>query len=918
MQFIKPLAELAQSNLPEAGGKGAHLGALIQARFPVPPGFCITTDAYRAFVTANGLWAQIAQSLDSVKNDDPASLETSSAEIRAQFAAGRIPPGIAAEIYAAYLQLSSQSAGCASGLAVAVRSSATAEDLPDMSFAGQQDTYLNILGEEALLQAVVRCWGSLWTARAIGYRARNEIAHQDVALAVVVQQMVHSLASGVLFTANPLTGKRSETVIDATLGLGEALVSGQVEPDHYVVDAVGQRILGKTLGAKAVSIRGSGEGGTAMISENASDQQALPDAVILELAQLGRRVEQRFKTPQDVEWAWADGQLYLVQSRPITSLYPLPSCQPQPGHTEDSFLALFSFGVWQGMLEPYTPIGQDLLRGVVVGLSGQVGAATAALDTQRVIIEAGGRLYVNITSLMRNSFGRRFVKLFSSAIDPATSEAIEAICADPRLALRASHFTFRTRLRLVGELIPIVGNVILNLAWPALGRARLQRAIDAAIESTAARRATVANLADTVKLVMDTFTQLPAFLKPYLLPAVIAGQAALQTMYRQVAALPEGEQMVMALTRGLPHNVTTEMDLALWDTARSIKQDAAAAEYLTSSTAATLALEYLDGKLPAAAQAVTHRFMQQYGMRGIAEIDLGRPRWREDPAYIMQVLKSYLQIEETHSSPQAIFQRSVAEAKKAQAQLIRALRQMRGGWLRARLVQLQIGRVRELAGLRETPKFTLVRVFWYLREALLASGVRLAAAGVLAQPDDIFFLYLSELEKLASGVDLPWRALVAERRQGYAREKRRRRVPCVLLSDGTAFYEGMPADDGANVITGSPVSPGVTEGAVSVVFDPYGAQLSPGEILVCPATDPAWTPLFLAAGGLIMEVGGMMTHGSVVAREYGIPAVVGVREATTRLKTGQRIRLDGSTGQIVILGEAYPSVSSRQGDIDPL
>ncbi len=291
MQFVKSLSERSATDLNLAGGKGANLGALLGAGLPVPPGFCITTEGYRAFVEANGLQPDILRLSGLVQIDDPASLESTSAQIRALFTAGQIPDELAMEIRSTYAALGDSSS------AVAVRSSATAEDLPDMSFAGQQDTYLNIVGQAAVLDAVKRCWASLWTARAIGYRAHNDIPQDQVALAVVVQQMVPSEASGVLFTANPLTGKRTETVIDATLGLGEALVSGQVDPDHYVVDTTRGQIVEKTLGAKALSIRSQTGGGTVTTYEAAQNVQALPDAQILELAGLGRRAEDFFKTP---------------------------------------------------------------------------------------------------------------------------------------------------------------------------------------------------------------------------------------------------------------------------------------------------------------------------------------------------------------------------------------------------------------------------------------------------------------------------------------------------------------------------------------------------------------------------------------------------------------------------------------------
>jgi len=371
------------------------------------------------------------------------------------------------------------------------------------------------------------------------------------------------------------------------------------------------------------------------------------------------------------------------------------------------------------------------------------------------------------------------------------------------------------------------------------------------------------------------------------------------------------------VTRGLPNNVTTEMDLALWATAQSIRGDAESLKTFSDLAARDLAAHYLGGSLPAAAQRAVAAFMDCYGMRAVGEIDIGQPRWRESPAPIMQTLQSYLQISDENAAPDVLFARGQKIAQESIGKLAADVRHQRGGWLKAKFVRFAARRVRILLGVREAPKFYAVRMIGLVREHLLASGVDFAAAGIFERAEDIFFLHIAELQALSGGSTIPlqgtvgdngqsapvWKDLIADRRAAYAREERRRQIPRVLVSDGRTFYEGLGADAGAGeVITGSPVSAGVVEGVVHVVLDPHDAQLAQGEILVCPGTDPAWTPLFMAAGGLITEVGGMMTHGSVVAREYGIPAVVGVDQATQRLKNGQRIRLDGTAGKIVVMG----------------
>jgi pyruvate,water dikinase len=298
--------------------------------------------------------------------------------------------------------------------------------------------------------------------------------------------------------------------------------------------------------------------------------------------------------------------------------------------------------------------------------------------------------------------------------------------------------------------------------------------------------------------------------------------------------------------------------------------------------------------------------MARYGMRGTGEIDFGRPSWSEAPVPVMQTLQSYLNLE-GDKAPDALFARGEQAAQAAIDRLAGEARRQPGGWLKEKLVRAAARRIRLLMGARESPKFFAVRAMGVASSAMLEVGREFAAAGTLDRPDDLMFLRLDELEALARDEARDWKALICERRAAYERELRRRQVPRVLVSDGRAFYEGVGAQtDTGDVISGSPVSPGVAEGIVRVVLDPASAQLAPGEILVCPGTDPAWTPLFMAAGGLVTEVGGMMTHGSVVAREYGIPAVVGVHQATTRLKDGQRIRLDGTAGKIVVVGREDP------------
>ena len=891
--FIPLKAPLSEASLEAVGGKGANLVRLANAGFSVPNGFLIPTAVYRDFVQYNGLGAWLQDVLQDVDPTSPEALLVASDTIRGRFGEGTVPQPLAGALETAWDWLGAGP--------VAVRSSATAEDLPDLSFAGQQDTFLNVTGDEAILEAVVACWSSLWTARAVGYRARNDIPHEDVSLSVVVQNMVQSEASGVLFTANPLTGVRNEVVIDATLGLGEALVGGHVEPDHYVVNMFQPAITQKFLGSKAVVMHGESGGGVASQMGDSSDQQAVPDEVILELAETGKKIEALYGFPQDIEWAWVSGAgVYILQSRPITSLFPIPEgMEPEP------LEVLFSFGAVQGLLDPITPLGQDAIRFIFAG-----GASLFGIDddheTQGVLKMAGERLWAKLAPILRHPIGARIVPWIFSGVEPGSNQTMKQIIANPRIKAGKGGLQL-SGMRRMGKFMVRMLKRILPAAHKPEGQAeQIRQAYQAEVTRLHKAARGPSGEALTLEGYIDLYRRemFNAFVYavPEIMPGILAGMIPLVILNKLSNHLTGSGITALEITRGMPNNVTTEMDLVLWEAAHTIRGDATAFSHMQNTAVEDLAAEYLTKRLPETAQQAVGDFMDQYGMRGLGEIDFGRPRWRENPAQIMQMLWSYLKIEDESMAPDVVFKRGEQAAEEAVARLEAAARDTFGGALKARVIREAARRTRALAGLRESPKFYIIQMMGVIRQGLLENGRALVSEGVLEQDDDLFFLYYNELKLLARDLSRDWKALIAERRANYNREMRRGQIPRMMLSDGRAFYEGMTAVEGeAGTLKGSPVSPGVAEGTVRVVFDPHHANLAPGEILVCPGTDPAWTPLFLAAGGLVMEVGGLMTHGAIVAREYGIPAVVGVDRATQQLKTGDRISVNGSTGMIEYL-----------------
>ena len=512
------------ADLDTVGGKGLNLSRLFRAGLPVPPGFTVTTAAYQGFVQRQGLQTVIAGALDGADTEDAFSVDAASEVIRAGFAAGEIPKQMATAIIDAYAAMGRPP--------VAVRSSATAEDLPGLSFAGQQETVLNVVDDVALLAAVIRCWSSLWTPRAITYRARNAIDQESVTLAVVVQSMVDAEASGVLFTANPLTGKRDEVVIDATLGLGEALVSGQVEPDHYVVDPSG-RIALKSIGAKALTIRSSEGGGTVSLQQDAADRQALPDASIVDLARLSREVGKVVEGPQDIEWAFADGRLYLLQARPITTLYPLPD-----GMSAEPLRAMFSFGSVQGMLDPITPLGRDAITAALIG-AGKVFGSHATAETQSLLWTAGERLWIDVSGLMGNRRGRRLALAALKYVDPGAQLALRALVDQNRFPSPGGLRPL-TAYRIVRAFAPMLVTALTTLLRPEAAQRRLVTYLDKMVAEFRARLARTATLAERLRAVRDLTYGAFHFVLPRFVPRFGPGMAAYNLLTHLAATLPAG------------------------------------------------------------------------------------------------------------------------------------------------------------------------------------------------------------------------------------------------------------------------------------------------------------------------------------------------------------------------------------------
>ncbi|HEY5980855.1 MAG TPA: PEP/pyruvate-binding domain-containing protein [Microlunatus sp.] len=887
---VVDLGAIGPDDLALVGGKALNLGRMLGADLPVPAGFCVPTSAYR-WVVGDRLDDLIAELAVPEDRDDLGGV---AARIRDRVLATPVPDELAAAIAGHYRSLGDD-------VPVAVRSSATAEDLPGASFAGQQDTYLNVVGADAVLDATRRCWASLWTERAVSYRTTQGIDHAEVSLAVVVQRMIDAEVAGVMFTANPVTGNRRQLVIDASPGLGESVVSGAVNPDRFVLDATTGATVETTVGDKRSAVLSIAGGGTRTVDLSASAGPCLTHAQLNALTALATSVAAVYESPQDTEWAIdADGRVWLTQARAITTLYPVPGSAAIPGaahHADRGDRAFLCVSLAQGLTRPITPMGRAAFR--LLGTAVSTVAGHPPGDRYRGpsgLVDAGERIFVDITPALRHPRARRVAVRVAGVMEARTKAVLEHLEDDPR---------FGPDEATTGPAWPLVLRLLartrapLRLAHALISPISALHRVDQIEQSVRDRwqipaSATPTERLDAVeeRLGTDTFLVMPS-----VFPYAAAGLMSI-AVARRLA--PDLDPVLFAeVRRGLPHNVTTEMDLDLWRLASRIGADPDAARSLTTMSAAAAGRAYAQGTLPAVIQDGLGVFLEAYGHRAVAEIDLGMPRWRDDPSHLLGVLANYLQLDDPDLAPERQFFDGARIAESAIDRIVRDTRRSGpAGPLRAAVVRLALDRARNLIGLRERPKSLFVYALAAARAELQLVGAAAVAAGAIADRDDIFFLDLPQARRALDGID--HRDEVRRNRESYAVELKRRHIPRMLLSDGTEPETSIRTDTPDGALIGSPASVGLVTGLARVILDPAGAHLEPGEILVAPSTDPGWTPLFLTAAGLVMEMGGSMSHGAVVAREYGLPAVVGVPDATSRISTGQWITVDGAAGSVVI------------------
>ncbi len=855
--YILPLSD-PQADLALAGGKGASLAKMAQAGLPIPDGFHITTTAYREFVEANRLLPQILKAVDEVDPQQPSTLEAASVTIRQNFAKAEIPTNLADAICQAYTALPGKDTS------VAVRSSATAEDLPEASFAGQQETFLNVRGALDMLEAVRNCWASLWTARAIAYRLRQDIDSESVALAVVVQMFIPAEAAGILFTANPLTGKRSEMVINAAWGLGEAIVGGQVTPDTLTIDGVKRQVLQRNTASKQLMTIQTASGTQEQpVPDSLKDKAVLSDAQAIKLARYGTQIEQLYGMPMDIEWALEGGRISILQARPITSLPPVPVewIPPHPRHTY--------------MRTSLADLMPDPLRPLFI---------TLGIPTLRQQMQVMGRRVIGGEPVL----GDEYYTIINN------------------YAYLGGSFPFKAWFWILFHLFPAMPRLLRRLVpiWRDEMHPEYQAFVARMKEKEPARMSSIELWQGAQETLDAAMYYVTALL--FATMGASSGSEILLTKAYESLAKREGDPPVATLLMGW-NSIPIRAEKSLYDLATACQENPALVEYLLQADNNQIAAQLKNDQPPGGVNAqfwseLAGRFsrhLEQFG-HIIFQLDFTEDLPLDHPEPMIESIKMYLRGEgvNPHERQQASEARRIQTAESA-------LGRLKG--LRRWAFNLALKAGQSMSEVREDALADIGLGYPILRAMLRELGGRFMQAGIIEQADDIFWLQKEEIDAMIAAGDGYLADRVAERKAAWQRFKAATPPPMLPMKERymgmkvSAFLAHSADEEADAMLKGVAASPGVVTASARVLYGPDDFdQMRPGEVLVAGTTTPAWTPLFAMASAIVTDIGGPLSHGSIVAREYGIPAVMGTGVATRRIQSGQVITVDGTSGVVTL------------------
>ena len=868
--YVLDFQDIDKTKRMLVGGKGANLRELSRVEgIRVPDGFCVSTEAFQRIVGEASSMNELLAQLSLLKVGDREKIRELSGEIRRVIEGVAIPQDIHEEI-ARHLSSEKNADN-----AYAVRSSATAEDLPTASFAGQQDTYLNVVGKEAVLRHIRKCWASLFTERAVTYRLQNGFDHRKVYLSVVVQKMVFPQVAGILFTADPVTSNRKVVSIDASFGLGEALVSGLVNADSYKVR--GGKVIEKKVSTKKLAMYALKDGGTKEqeIEPERQSRQALTDEQIVQLERIGRKIEAHFGCPQDIEWCLVDDTFSIVQSRPITTLYPIPEANDQENHV------YVSVGHQQMMTDPMKPLGLSFFL----------------LTTRAPMFQAGGRLFVDVIDQLASLASRESLLNVMGQHDPLMKDALMTIIERGDFIKSLPDDKQEPRPDKSNQRRSPADFQTLNDYDPAIVSHLIKRS-QASIDELKHMIQTKTG-SDLIDFILEDIQQLQKILfDPQSFGVFMTAMNASSWINEKMKEWLGEKAVADTLSQSVPNNVTSEMGLALLDVADVIRPYPEVIEYLQQVKDDRFLDELVKFKGGKEAREAIYAFLSTYGMRCVGEIDITRPRWSEKPGTLVPIILNNIKNFEPGAGKQR-FEQGRQEALEKEQELLDRLQQLPDGEQKAQETKRMINLIRNFTGYREYPKYSMITRYFVYKQALLKEAEQLVQTSVLHEKEDIYYLTFQELRAVVHTHKLD-EHIISKRKDEYQFYEKLT-PPRVLTSDGEIIAgaykrENLPA----GALVGLPVSSGVIEGRARVILKMEDADLEDGDILVTSFTDPSWTAVFVSIKGLVTEVGGLMTHGAVIAREYGLPAVIGVENATKLIKDGQRIRVHGTEGYVEI------------------
>ncbi len=905
--YTCPLGEMDSASIPLVGGKGANLGELSRAGLPVPEAFCITTAAYERVIEANSLLGPILAALEGLDYEDTAEIERRALRIREMIKTADVPEDIVEAIRQGYAKLESE---LGQNVPVSVRSSATAEDLPGASFAGQQDTYLYIHGADAVMDHVRLCWASLWTDRAISYRRRQGFKHEDVLLGVVVQEMFPSVVSGVLFTANPVTANPYELFLNVSWGLGEAVVSGQVNPDRYIIGKDSFAITDREVNEKLVmTVRREDGQGSEQVEVPAARRSAetLTDDQLRELCEIGLRIEKHYGFHQDIEWGYADGQFAILQSREVTGAdldfrEGLEAWQTQKAFAELTnprwtWSRSYSDELQTGPSSPNMYSGAQphrlrtkFLALKFMGITEFAGYKEDEWWDMPMFRWYGARAYYN--TYFEREWIRCFIPPFARdeiALAPFPEEEREEIKNMPfdwmewfslLLKLELTH----PERSLLGSTHFLYENFPNNIAHSDAVWANfdLESATVQEILETARKAGEGSVLEDNVALPFNVFL--------YWLPH------GLQRLCEMWVG-DENSKIFSRLVSGLK-TPTAEQNVGVWKLSRRAKESAVLAALVAAEEPKTI-LERLEESEDGRKFKVDFdEFLEKFGQGGADERDTIHFRWAQKPERVFPSVKAMLPLGE-ESNPEKVEEELRQRMLETKEECLRKIRQQPSGAAKASFFKWYVELVQDYFYYRDWERFNNNKNGLHRRPMITAIARRFIERGLMTDEEDIFFLTQHEVSAVDKGEmsvrDIELR--VRARQKVY--ERYARKEPPKYIRGWEKWDDGR-ADDGEG-LRGTAASSGAITARARVCrsLDEVG-KVEKGDILVTVATDPAWTTLYSIVGGVVVETGGVVSHAVMISREYGLPCVSNVSGACDLIADGQMITVDGSAGRVLV------------------